>query len=544
MRKVYRTCKVRENICFTVEEGREQSDRWKTVGFQGVRFLPTRFHLLCYIINTLPMSLQFTIPNEVTHVTKTLHDNGFEAFLVGGCVRDLLLQKKPKDWDVTTNATPEEIIALFPKTFYENTFGTVGVVHEETEEETLRTVEVTPYRTEGEYEDHRHPKTVVFSQNIADDLGRRDFTMNALAYNPKTGDIVDLFGGIKDISTGTIRAVGEPGKRFTEDGLRMLRAIRFHVETGFVIDPNTEKAILEHSQILEHISKERIREEFVRLIMSPRPMDGLLTLKKLGLLPFVLPEIAQAFGVEQNQAHSYDVGEPLLRTLQHAADKEFPLEVRLAALFHDIGKPATRKRDEHQKQWTFYGHEVVGTKQTKKILENLRFPKQVSEKVCKLVRWHMFFSDTEHISLSAVRRMIVNVGRDNIWDLMNLRACDRIGTGRPKEDPYRLRKYHAMIDEALRDPISVGMLKIDGKKIMEISSEKPGPKIAFTLNALLEEVLDDPTKNTEDYLEKKALELLQLDIQTLESLGKEGRKRKEEVEEAEIQKIRSKHWVK
>ncbi len=490
------------------------------------------------------MSLQFTIPKEVTRVTKTLQDNGFEAFLVGGCVRDLLLQKKPKDWDVTTNATPEQIISLFPKTFYENTFGTVGVVDEETEEESLQTIEVTPYRMEGEYSDHRHPNSVVFSQNIADDLGRRDFTMNALAYNPHTGDIVDLYGGIKDIYDGLIRAVGNSHKRFQEDALRMLRAIRFHVEIGFVIEAETEKGILEHSHLFEHISKERIREEFVRLIMSPRPMDGILTLKKLGLLSFVVPDIEQAFGVEQNQAHSYDVGEHLLRTVQHAADKEFSLEIRLAALFHDIGKPATRKWDENQKQWTFYGHEVVGTKQTKKILENLRFPKQTIEKVCKLVRWHMFFSDTEHISLSAVRRMIVNVGRDNIWDLMNLRACDRIGTGRPKEDPYRLRKYHAMIDEALRDPISVGMLKIDGKKLMEITDEKPGPKIGHTLNALLEEVLDDPTKNTEEYLQQKAKELIQLDVQALQALGAEGKRKKEEAEEAEIQKIRSKHWVK
>ncbi len=477
-----------------------------------------------------------------------LENAGFEAFLVGGSVRDLLLGKVPRDWDVTTNANPEQIIAIFPKTFYENTFGTVGVVNEDTEDEKLKVIEVTPYRVEGRYTDNRHPDTVHFSQKIEDDLKRRDFTINALAYSPSQNKTIDLFGGKQDLENKVIRTVGEPTERFTEDGLRILRAVRFHAELGFVIDPNTEKSILENAHLLKNISGERIRDEFSKIIMSSHPMDGLMMMKKLRLLPYTVPELEKAVGVEQNQAHAYDVWEHLLRSVQHAADKEYPLEVRLSALFHDISKPESRRWDPQggggKGQWTFYGHEVLGARATKKILTNLRYPTKIIEKVVTMVRWHMFFSDTEQITLSAVRRMIANVGRENIWDLMNLRICDRIGTGRPKEDPYRLRKYHAMIEEALRDPISVGMLRIDGKRIMDVTRITPGPKVGFTLHALLEEVLEDPTKNTEEYLENRAKELVLLPEKELQELGEKGKQSKEEADEEEIKKIRGKHWVK
>lgn len=490
------------------------------------------------------MNNHFSIPKEVTHVTDRLEKAGFEAFLVGGCVRDLILGRIPKDWDVTTNATPDEIIGLFDKTFYENDFGTVGVVNEETLDETLKVIEVTPYRLESGYSDNRHPDEVVFSQKIEDDLKRRDFTVNSLAYSVSHGTIVDLFEGQKDISNKIIRTVGEPVDRFTEDGLRILRAIRLATEHSFEIEPNTEKAILENAHLLKNISTERIRDEFTKIIMSDRPMDGLLAMKKLGIIKHVVPELEETFDIEQNKAHSYDVWEHLIRALQHSADKKYPLEVRLSALFHDISKPESRRWGKEQGTWTFYGHEVLGARKTKKILTNLRYPAKIIEKTTILVRWHMFFSDTEQITLSAVRRMIVNVGRENIWDLMNMRICDRIGTGRPKEDPYRLRKYHAMIDEALRDPISVAMLKIDGKKIMEVTSVNPGPKIGFTLHALLEEVLEDPTKNTAEYLENRAKELIVLPEAELESLGKQGKMTKEQADEEEIKKIRGRHWVK
>jgi putative nucleotidyltransferase with HDIG domain len=456
----------------------------------------------------------------------------------------MLLGRVPKDWDITTNATPEQIITLFPHTFYENTFGTVGVVIDEAVDETLKTIEITPYRLESAYSDNRRPDSVQFASKLEDDIKRRDFTMNALAYSVSDKKIIDLYNGQKDIEKKTIATVGDANERFSEDALRIMRAIRFHCQLGFTISPETEKGIIENSHLLKKISHERIRDEFTKIIMSDRPMDGMLALKKYGLLQYVVPELEKTIGVEQNKAHSYDVWEHLVRTVQHSADKKYPLEIRLAALFHDISKPESRRWGKEQNQWTFYGHEVLGARTTKKILENLKYPTKIVEKVVMLVRWHMFFSDTEQISLSAVRRMVANVGKENIWDLMNVRICDRIGTGRPKEDPYRLRKYHAMIEEAMRDPISVGMLKIDGKKLMEITQTPPGPKIGYTLHALLEEVLEDPTKNTTEYMETRGLTLMQLPEKELKELGDKGKELKEEKDQELVGEIRKKHWVK
>lgn len=487
---------------------------------------------------------RFSIPKEVSYVTNELEKAGFEAFVVGGCVRDLILGREPRDWDVTTNAEPHEIMAVFPNTFYENDFGTVGVKNDTTSDDRLKVIEVTPYRIEGDYSDNRHPNSVIFSQKIEDDIKRRDFTINSLAYSISKNELSDLYNGEKDIKDKIIKTVGNPDDRFSEDGLRMLRAVRFSAELDFEIDGETEKAVLENSSLLKNISKERIRDEFTKIIMSEKPMKGLMTMKKLGILEFVVPELEKTIGVEQGGIHTYDVWEHLLRSLQHSADKNYPLEIRLASLFHDISKPESRRKGKGKKEWSFYGHEVIGARVTKKILENLKFPSKTIDKTVKLVRWHMFFSDTGQITLSAVRRMIVNVGRDNIWDLMNVRICDRIGTGRPKEDPYRLRKYHSMIEEALRDPVSVGMLKINGKKLMEITKINPGPKIGWTLHALLEEVLEDPTKNTEEYLEKEAERLINLPEKELKTLGEKGKELKEEAEDIEIQKLRSKHKVK
>lgn len=489
--------------------------------------------------------MEFNIPKGIEQITKKLEEKGFEAFLVGGCVRDLILNREPKDWDITTKATPEEIISIFPDTFYENTFGTVGIKNEDALDERLKVVEVTPYRLEGAYSDGRHPDNVIFSQKIEDDLKRRDFTINSIAYSVSKDEIIDLYGSQNDLKDRVVRTVGDPVARFSEDGLRIMRAVRFSCELGFEIEPETEKAILEQGELLTNISRERIRDELVKIIMSKNPMMGFLSMKKLGILKYIVPELEDTIGIEQGGIHAYNVWEHLLRSLQYSADKDYPLEIRLAALFHDISKPATRRGGGKNKQWTFFGHEVIGARVTKKILENLRFPTKTIEKVVKLVRWHMFFSDTEQITLSAVRRMIVNVGGESdIWDLMNLRICDRIGSGRPKEDPYRLRKYHSMIEEALRDPISVQMLKIDGKKILEITKISPGPKVGQILNALLEEVLDDPVKNTEEYLENRAIELLNLPQDELKRLGEKGKESKEEAESKEIQKIRSSHKVK
>ena len=498
-----------------------------------------------------PEKTIFVVPKEIAAVAKTLEKAGFEAYLIGGCVRDLLLKKKPKDWDFTTNATPEEIMKIFPNTFYENEYGTVGVVNENVSDETFKVVEVTPYRLEAKYSNKRHPDAVTFGKKLDDDLKRRDFTMNAVALKIEKESvagcevaIVDFFGGQKDLKEGIIRAVGEPAARFAEDALRILRAIRFSAELNFGIETKTAEAIKENAHHLENISGERIRDEFSKILLSDSPQKALVLSHTLGVLPFVLPELEKGIGIKQNSAHSYDVWEHSLRTLQHSAKRNFAFEVRLAALLHDLGKIPARRWSEEKKDWTFYGHDVIGAKIAVKILARLKFSKKITDDVVKLVRWHMFFSDTEVITLSSVRRMIRNVGPENIWYLMDVRACDRIGTGRPKESPYRLRKYQAMVEEASRDPISVGMLKINGGKIMEMTNLIPGPKIGFILHALLEEVLEEPKLNMADYLEKRAGELAKLSDDELKKVGQTAKDKKAKEEEKIVKEIRDKYWVK
>ncbi len=486
--------------------------------------------------------MEYRVPKEVSTVSSGLRQAGFESYLVGGCVRDLIIGIQPKDWDITTNATPEQIQAVFPDSFYENDYGTVGV-KTDSEDSRLAIVEVTPYRTESAYSDKRRPDKVEFGTSLPEDLARRDFTINAIALDDSKGHIIDPYGGQKDIKDKIVRAVGTASERFNEDALRMLRAVRLIAELGFGIDDATAKAISENSKHLSHVSRERIRDEFVRILNSSQPMNALVLAQQLNILEFIVPDLIRGIGVEQNQAHSYDVFGHNLRTMQHAADKEWGFDIRLAGLYHDISKPETRRWSEEKKDWTFHGHEVVGSRVTKKALEDMHFSRETIDKTVKLVRWHMFFSDPEQITLSAVRRMIKNVGEENIMDLLNLRICDRIGTGRPKEQPFRFRKYKAMVDQALRDPISVAMLKTDGKHIMDTFNEKPGRKIGYTLHALLEEVLDDPALNNKEYLDKKTEELLKMPEEELQKLGEEGKKRREAAEDEEIKHIMEKHHV-
>ncbi|OGG92993.1 hypothetical protein A2609_02040 [Candidatus Kaiserbacteria bacterium RIFOXYD1_FULL_47_14] len=486
--------------------------------------------------------MTYRIPEEVEKVSQGLREAGYEAYLVGGCVRDLIVGREPKDWDITTNATPEQIQAVFPDSFYENDYGTVGV-KTGSEDVRLAIIEVTPYRVESGYSDKRRPDKVEFGTSLLEDLARRDFTMNAVALEIDKGHLIDPYEGQKDIKDKIVRAVGNASERFNEDALRMLRAVRLVAEFDFGIDGDTAAAISENSQHLSHVSCERIRDEFVRILNSSQPMNALIFAQRLGILEFISPNLIRAIGIEQNQAHSYDVFEHLLRAVQHSADKGFNLEVRLACLFHDVSKTEARRHSDEKNDWSFHSHEVIGSRETKKILENLRFPRETIEKVVKLVRWHMFFSDPELITLSAVRRMIKNVGEENIWDLLNVRICDRIGTGRPKEQPFRFRKYKAMVEQALRDPISVSMLKTDGNRLMEKFHAKPGPRIGAVLNALLEEVLDNPGLNTEEYMDKRAEELFGMSEEELQKLGESGKQRRESVEDEEMKHIFDKHHV-
>jgi len=492
---------------------------------------------------SLPNINKSKIPDYVTRVTETLEKAGFEVFLVGGCVRDLIMDREPKDWDLTTNAKPEEIIPLFEKTIYENKFGTVGIcvpIDNVPHETKYNIIEVTPYRIEAKYSDFRHPEEVKFSDNIDDDLKRRDFTINALAYSPN-GVIKDNFDGIKDIKDKVIRCVGNPNERFQEDALRMLRAIRFSTELNFAVSYETMQAITENADLIKNISFERIRDEFNKIIMSDNPVVGIGLSQKLGLLKYIIPELEEGIGCEQKGEHIYDVYEHLLHALDHAAKKKWPLEIRLSALFHDIGKPRSR-RPGNKKAYTFYGHEVIGERIVKKIMDRLRYSKDTSDKVISFTRNHMFFSDPEKITLSAVRRIVGHVGKENIWDLMKVRECDRVGM-KKAEAPYRLRKYHAMIEEVLHDPISVGQLAIDGNYLINELHMKPGRRMGWILNALLEEVLDDPTKNTKEHLTELVKSLDMLGDEELKTLGERGKEKKEELENEEIKKLRAKHGV-
>ena len=496
-----------------------------------------------YMSSASDNTFSFTLPRTVRTVAEVLHGAGFDAYIVGGCVRGLIMNCPVADWDFTTNATPEQIQELFDHTVYENAYGTVGVVFDDAEEPSEKVIEVTPYRKEAGYTDNRRPDSVEFGVSLKEDLARRDFTINALGYSPITEELVDLHGGIADLHSGLIRAVGDAEERFGEDALRMMRAVRIVTQLGGTIEEKTFQAIRKHATALATIAAERVRDEFVKILMSDTPADGIFLLRETGLLEHIIPELLAGVSVEQNQAHKYDVFEHNVRTLEHARVKELSLELRLAALLHDVSKPETREWSADRQDWTFHTHEVVGARVARKILKRMKFSKHIVESASLLVRWHMFFSDTEQISLTAVRRMVARVGVQNIWDLIDLRMCDRIGTGRPKEQPYRLRKYISMVEEVLRETITPGTLVVDGTVLMRELALKPGPLIGNILHILLAEVLADPGKNTEELLLARAKELSALPEEEVAVLGREGKLRRMEEEQEELEKIRRKHGV-
>lgn len=496
------------------------------------------------------------IPKEVLEILERLKEAGFEAFAVGGCVRDILLGKEPKDWDVTTNAKPEEIQKIFPKNFYENKFGTVGVITG-SEKENLKVVEVTTYRIDGEYSDMRHPDEVKFAETLEEDLSRRDFTINSMALTPaakgetknaKIGgyEIIDLFGGIKDANNKIIRAVGEPEKRFKEDALRMMRAVRFASQlsesrTTWEIEEKTAKAIKDNSKLLKAISEERIRDEFLKLLDSASPDYGIETMRQLGILRYVLPELDSAYGVGQNKHHVYDVYEHSLKSLAYAAKKNYSEDVRLAALLHDIGKPDTKHGEGPNS--TFYNHEVVGAKIAKKILNRLKFSNKQIDKIYILVRYHLFYYNTGEVTESSVRRLVKNVGPENMEELVQLRTCDRIGSGVPKAEPYKLRHLKYIIEKVSRDPISAKMVAVKGEDVMRILNIAPSPKIGQVLTILLDDVLDDPARNSKEYLENRVAELGKLSDEELKKLSEKAEKKKEEVQIKIEDTTKKKYWV-
>ncbi len=539
------------------------------------------------------------IPEEVKFVIGQLKKNNFEAYIVGGCVRDFLRGAGPEDWDVTTSAKPEEIQKIFKKSFYENKFLTVTVQTPERQRRgkkkasllcpgsenpklkelkenrssfrteprlrgegrkehqalfdpftNIREIEVTTYRLEAKYTDKRHPDEIKFAKTIEEDLARRDFTVNALAMsllkpgiNKAEFKILDSFDGQEDLKNKIIRAVGNPEERFNEDALRMMRAIRFAVTLGeaWVIEEKTGQAIEKNAPWLQAISKERIRDELIKIIMADRATEGIELLRKLGLLKYIIPEIEEGFGVSQNKHHIYECYEHSLRSLGYAAKQNFNKYVRLAALFHDIGKPRS-KRGEGQEA-TFYGHEILGAKITVQVLNRLKFPKKEIEKIVRLVRYHLFYYNVDEVSDSSVRRLVRQVGPENMEELLQVRMADRIGSGVPKAEPYKLRHLKYLIEKVSQDPISVKMLKISGNDVMEILKIKPGPKIGQLLDILLGHVLENPEKNEKEFLEDEIKKLVKLSDGELKKLAEEAKKEREKLEIKRDEMTKKKYWV-
>lgn len=484
-----------------------------------------------------------TIPKEVKAILTTLQKGGFEAYIVGGCVRDLLLGRDPKDWDITTDAKPTQIQKLFPDHVYENTFGTVAV-KTDSEKETLSIVEVTTFRVEAKYSDKRHPDAVTFSSSLKKDLARRDFTVNALALGVagRTREIVDLFEGQKDLENGIIRAVGDADERFSEDALRMMRAVRLAAVLNFTIDDETFAAIKKNAYLIDKIAKERIRDEFTKMMDSANAHKGILFMKDAGLLERVLPEVAKGIGVGQNKHHIYTVFEHNLYALKWAAEHDYPLHVKVAALYHDVGKPQTKRGEGPDS--TFYGHEIAGAKITIRALDRLHFPKQFIEQVARLVRFHLFYYNVGEVTERSVRRLVAKVGPSNMDDLVKVRICDRMGSGVPKPEPYRLRHFRYMVDKVQKDPISVGMLKVRGDDVMSELALNPGPRVGDILATLLDEVLDDPSLNTKKYLMSRVKELGAMSDKELAGLKQKSVKKQEQFEEEARGEIKKKYWVK
>lgn len=485
------------------------------------------------------------IPKEVEVVIDKLKKRGFEAYVVGGCVRDFLRRVEPQDWDVATNAKPEEIQKIFPKSFYKNKFLTV-TIQTGSKDSKLKGIEITTYRSEAKYTDKRHPDQVKFAKTIQEDLSRRDFTVNAIALSLSVSDadrlkVIDPFNGQKDLEAKIIRAVSKPETRFSEDALRMMRAVRFAATLDFEIEPKTATAIKKNAPWLRAISKERIRDELMKIIMADKAADGVEILRRLGLLKYIMPELEEGYGVSQNKHHIYECYEHCLRSLDYAAKSNFNEYVRLAALLHDVGKPRT-KRGEGQDS-TFYAHEVVGAKMTMQILSRLKFPKKDIEKIAKLVRYHLFYYNVDEVTESSVRRLVRQVGPENMEELLEVRFCDRIGSGVPKAEPYKLRHLKYVIEKVSRDPISVKRLKVNGEDVIKVLKIKPGPKIGHVLDILLGHVLGDPKKNKKEFLEKEIKKLGKLSPGELVFLAEKALKEREKLVMKRDEMTKQKYWV-
>jgi len=437
------------------------------------------------------------IPRHVIFVMLNLMNNGYQAYLVGGSVRDCLLGKLPKDYDVATTATPDEVAKIFDKVvFTGEKFGTVTVIIEN------QKVEVTTLRCDSDYSDGRRPDRVFFTTDLKEDVSRRDFTINSLAMNT-SGEIYDFFGGMEDLKNKIIKAVGNPSDRFKEDGLRILRAIRFACCLGFSIEENTFKAMQNNAYLIKKISAERIRDELCRILLSDKPSYGIELMRKTGLLEIILPELYQCVDFDQrNPNHDKDVYRHTLVVLDKTPAR---LNVRLAALLHDIGKPVTFTIDEEGKGH-FYSHHIEGVEITEKILRRLKFDNKTIDTVKILVREHM--SRFEFLRTKTIKKFITRVGVENLKDLFDLQIADIKGSA-PPHDFTRINKLREEVEEVLnnKEPLTVKDLDINGYDLIELGVE-PGPRMGKILNYLLEKVLENPELNQKDKLKDLVLGIM------------------------------------
>lgn len=448
------------------------------------------------------------VPAEVLAIYNKFQEKGFQIFFVGGSVRDFLMGKQVTDWDMTTDATPDQIQKIFPNSFYDNTFGTVGVLFEDqTNQDKKNFAEVTTFRTESGYTNSRHPEKVTWGKSIDEDLSRRDFTMNAIALRfDKHEEFIDPYKGKSDIENKIIKTVGDPNERFSEDALRLLRAIRFSTQLNFKIEDSTWEAIKKNADLITKISGERIRDELLKILASENAFDGIMLLNESGMLDVIFPELAVGKGMSQvrpGRHHTTDVFTHNVESLKHTPSKD-PI-VRLATLLHDVGKPFVRSEDA-QGHVVFYNHEVKGARVAYEIADRLRLSKKDRDKIFNLIRWHMFTVD-ENITDSAVRRFIRKVGFENVADMMDLRIGDRLGGGTQVAESWRLKLFKERVAQQLNPPFSINDMAIDGNDIMRELEIKPGPKIGEILNKLFLEVDENLELNNREYLLKRIKEL-------------------------------------
>jgi tRNA nucleotidyltransferase (CCA-adding enzyme) len=442
------------------------------------------------------------IPGDVVGLCRRLQEAGHPTFVVGGAVRDVLLGREGRgaDFDVATAARPEDVRAIFGRS---RTLpigikhGTVTVVLGGGE--TRRQVEVTTFRGEGAYADGRRPESVRFLQSIEEDLARRDFTVNALAWDPVARTLVDPHGGLADLEARVIRAVGDPAARFGEDGLRCMRAVRFAATLEMALDPATQAAIPGALATFRKVSAERVRDELTKLLLAGRPSLGLELMRETGLLGEVIPELLEGVGLAQNRFHRHDVWRHTLVTVDAVEPR---LALRLAALLHDVGKPRTAEaREEAPGENRFFHHESVGARLTDAILRRLRFSNAERELVTHLVAQHMYYY-TGDWTPQAVRRFLRRVGPEHVDEVFALRAADIAGFGRGDDPEHEIAPLRARVEEELRAAaaLRVSDLAIGGADVMQALALSPGPKVGQVLARLLERVLDEPSLNTHEQL--------------------------------------------